>query len=78
MVVPPLTVTREEAEEGVAILDDVLSIADEYVDLTTAEQCATARPTSTSRRLRQRRNAEIAVAGLLERVPQHRVPAREP
>ena len=31
MVVPPLTVTREEAEEGVAILDDVLSIADEYV-----------------------------------------------
>jgi taurine--2-oxoglutarate transaminase len=31
MVVPPLTVTRDEAEEGVAILDDVLSIADEYV-----------------------------------------------
>jgi taurine--2-oxoglutarate transaminase len=31
MVVPPLTITREEAEEGVAILDDVLSIADEYV-----------------------------------------------
>jgi taurine--2-oxoglutarate transaminase len=31
MVVPPLTVTREEAEEGVAILDDVLAIADEYV-----------------------------------------------
>ena len=31
MVVPPLTVTREEAEEGVAIIDDVLSIADEYV-----------------------------------------------
>jgi len=29
--VPPLTITREEAEEGVAILDDVLSIADEYV-----------------------------------------------
>src|SRR3954468_21359868 len=31
MVVPPLTVTREEAEEGVAILDDFLAIADEYV-----------------------------------------------
>src|SRR6187397_687964 len=31
IVVPPLTVTREEAEEGVAILDDVLAIADEYV-----------------------------------------------
>ena len=32
MVVPPLTVTREEAEEGAAILDDVLSIADEYYE----------------------------------------------
>ena len=31
MIVPPLTITREEAEEGVAILDDVLAIADEYV-----------------------------------------------
>ena len=31
LVVPPLTVTREEAEEGIAVLDDVLSIADEYV-----------------------------------------------
>ena len=31
MVVPPLTITREEAEEGIAILDDVLSIADEHV-----------------------------------------------
>jgi taurine---2-oxoglutarate transaminase len=31
MVVPPLTITLEEAEEGVAILDDVLAIADEYV-----------------------------------------------
>ena len=31
MVVPPLTITPEEAEEGVAILDDVLAIADEYV-----------------------------------------------
>jgi taurine--2-oxoglutarate transaminase len=30
MVVPPLTITREEAEEGVAILDDALAIADEY------------------------------------------------
>ena len=31
MVVPPLTITRDEAEEGLAILDDALSIADEYV-----------------------------------------------
>jgi len=31
MIVPPLTITREEAEEGIAILDDVLAIADEYV-----------------------------------------------
>ena len=31
LVVPPLTITREEAEEGLAILDDALSIADEYV-----------------------------------------------
>ena len=30
MVVPPLTITREEAEEGVAILDDVLALADEH------------------------------------------------
>jgi 4-aminobutyrate aminotransferase-like enzyme len=30
MVCPPLTITREEAEEGVAVLDEVLSIADEY------------------------------------------------
>ena len=30
MVVPPLTITQEEAEEGVAILDDVLALADEH------------------------------------------------
>jgi len=30
MVCPPLTITREELDDGVAILDDVLSIADEY------------------------------------------------
>ena len=30
MVVPPLTITRDEAEEGVAILDDVLTLADEH------------------------------------------------
>jgi taurine---2-oxoglutarate transaminase len=30
MVVPPLTITREEAEEGVVILDDVLALADEH------------------------------------------------
>ena len=30
MVVPPLTITREELEEGIAALDDALSVADEY------------------------------------------------
>jgi taurine--2-oxoglutarate transaminase len=30
MVCPPLTITREELEEGLAILDDVLAIADEH------------------------------------------------
>ena len=30
MVVPPLTITPEEAEEGIAILDDVLALADEH------------------------------------------------
>ena len=31
MVCPPLTITREELEEGIAVLDSTLSIADEYV-----------------------------------------------
>jgi taurine--2-oxoglutarate transaminase len=31
MVVPPLTITPDEAEEGVEILDDVLALADEHV-----------------------------------------------
>jgi taurine--2-oxoglutarate transaminase len=31
MVVPPLTVTREEADEGIAILDEALALADEHV-----------------------------------------------
>jgi taurine---2-oxoglutarate transaminase len=30
MVCPPLTITPEELDEGVAILDEVLSVADEY------------------------------------------------
>ena len=30
MIVPPLTITREELDEGLAILDDALAIADEY------------------------------------------------
>ncbi len=30
MICPPLTITREELDEGISILDDVLSIADEY------------------------------------------------
>ena len=30
MICPPLTITHDELEEGIVILDDVLSIADEY------------------------------------------------
>jgi taurine--2-oxoglutarate transaminase len=30
MVVPPLTITREELDEGIAALDDALSVADEF------------------------------------------------
>ncbi len=30
MVCPPLTITREEAEEGLVALDAALSIADEF------------------------------------------------
>jgi len=30
MICPPLTITRDELDEGIAILDDVLAIADEY------------------------------------------------
>jgi taurine--2-oxoglutarate transaminase len=30
MVCPPLTITRDEIDEGIGILDEVLSIADEY------------------------------------------------
>jgi len=30
MVCPPLTITREEIEEGIGILDEALTIADEY------------------------------------------------
>ena len=32
MICPPLTITPEELAEGIAILDDVLAIADEYYD----------------------------------------------
>jgi taurine--2-oxoglutarate transaminase len=31
-IVPPLTITREELDEGLAILDEVLAIADEYYE----------------------------------------------
>jgi taurine--2-oxoglutarate transaminase len=31
-IVPPLTITREELDEGLAILDEVLAIADEYCE----------------------------------------------
>ena len=30
MVCPPLTITRYEIDEGIGILDEALSIADEY------------------------------------------------
>jgi taurine---2-oxoglutarate transaminase len=30
MIVPPLTITREELDEGLGVLDEVLAIADEY------------------------------------------------
>jgi taurine--2-oxoglutarate transaminase len=30
MIVPPLTITRDELEEGIAILDEALAVADEY------------------------------------------------
>ena len=30
MVVPPLTVTRDEVDEGIAVLDQALAVADEY------------------------------------------------
>ena len=32
MVVPPLTITREEVDEGIAILDEALAVADEFAD----------------------------------------------
>jgi taurine--2-oxoglutarate transaminase len=31
MICPPLTTTREELAEGLAVIDEVLGIADEYV-----------------------------------------------
>jgi taurine--2-oxoglutarate transaminase len=30
MICPPLTITRDELEEGIATLDDALSVADEF------------------------------------------------
>jgi taurine--2-oxoglutarate transaminase len=32
MVVPPLTITHEEADEGLAILDEALAVADEHAE----------------------------------------------
>jgi 4-aminobutyrate aminotransferase-like enzyme len=32
MVCPPLVITPDELAEGIAILDDVLAIADDYYD----------------------------------------------
>ena len=31
MLCPPLTITREELDEGIAILDEALAVADEFV-----------------------------------------------
>jgi taurine--2-oxoglutarate transaminase len=31
MIVPPLTITREEVDEGITILDEALALADEHV-----------------------------------------------
>jgi taurine--2-oxoglutarate transaminase len=31
MIAPPLTITREELDEGLGVLDEVLAVADEYV-----------------------------------------------
>jgi taurine---2-oxoglutarate transaminase len=31
MVCPPLTITTEELDEGIAVLDEALSVADEFV-----------------------------------------------
>ena len=30
MLAPPLNITREELDEGLAILDEALAVADEY------------------------------------------------
>jgi taurine---2-oxoglutarate transaminase len=30
IIAPPLTITREELDEGLGVLDEVLAIADEY------------------------------------------------
>jgi taurine--2-oxoglutarate transaminase len=30
IVAPPLTITRDEIDEGIGVLDEALSIADEY------------------------------------------------
>jgi taurine--2-oxoglutarate transaminase len=30
MICPPLTITRDELDEGLGIIDEALSIADEY------------------------------------------------
>ena len=64
MVVPPLTVTREEAEEGVAILDDVL--------------CDRRRVRGLDRyTLGSAGNDGDRRRGLVERVPEHACARRE-
>jgi len=34
MICPPLTITRAELNEGLDAIDEVLSIADEYVEVS--------------------------------------------
>ena len=73
MVVPPLTITRDEVDEGVAILDDALAIADEYVDASAARRApGRAGPCSGSRAPEEARDGR---RGLVERVPEDGVPA---
>ena len=73
MVCPPLTITREELDEGLAILDDALAIADEYVSSrrrsrrrrrgglpSNSESCATSSSLSAPRKSARSRSVWLA------------------
>ena len=79
MVVPPLTITPEEAEEGVAILDEVLAIADADVasDVLTRQR---RRPAQTVVRtsLAALQKRENRLAGFLQARPRGACARREP